>query len=131
MAVDWFGPADFLTMDGQLAKSGLGPTDRNEAFSPESRYLGSAITDMPDKIPLASPITYVGPYMAPILVQHGRADNLVPFQQSVQLAEAIEARVGTDRFELDLFDGAVHDDPHFTSDENLDRVFEFIECRLV
>jgi acetyl esterase/lipase len=130
LAVDWFGPTDFLTMDEQLAKNGLGPTDHNEPFSPESRYLGRPISDVPDKVRLASPITYVGPCMAPILIQHGRADNLVPFQQSVQLSEAIEARVGTDRFALDLFDGAVHDDPHFTSDENLDRVFDFIERRL-
>ena len=27
VVVDWFGPVDFLTMDSQLAESGLGPTD--------------------------------------------------------------------------------------------------------
>ncbi len=68
--------------------------------------------------------------MPPILIQHGRADNLVPFQQSVQLAQAIEARVGADRFELDLFDDAGHGDPVFESEQNLERVFDFIERRL-
>ena len=106
VAVDWFGPTDFLTMDEQLAENGLGPIDHNEAISPESRYLGARITEIADKVRLASPMTYVGEHMAPILIQHGRTDNLVPFQQSVQLAEAIEARVGAERFELDLFDGA-------------------------
>ena len=79
-----------------------GPCDHNDAASPESQYLGAKITEVPDKVRLASPLTYVGEHMPPILIQHGRADNLVPFQQSVQLAETIEARVGSDRFELDL-----------------------------
>jgi acetyl esterase/lipase len=130
VAVDWFGPTDFLTMDEQLAKNGLGPSDHSEAISPESRYLGAPIAAIPDKVRLASPMTYVGEHMAPILIQHGRVDNLVPFQQSVQLAEVIEARVSAERFELDLFDGAGHADPVFETDQNLDRVFEFIERRL-
>ena len=67
--------------------------------------------------------------MPPILIQHGRADNLVPFQQSVQLAWP-STRSGRDPFELDLFDGAVHGDPVFETDQNLDRVFEFIERHL-
>jgi acetyl esterase/lipase len=130
LAVDWFGPTDFLTMDEQLAENGLGPVDHNEAISPESRYLGARITEIPDRVRLASPITYVNGHMPPILIQHGRADNLVPFQQSVQLAHAIQARVGADRFELDLFDDAGHGDPVFESEQNLERVFDFIERRL-
>jgi acetyl esterase/lipase len=130
VAVDWFGPTDFLAMDEQLAENGLGPADHNEAISPESRYLGARITEIPDRVRLASPMTYVGEHMAPVLIQHGLADNLVPFQQSVQLAEAIEARVGAERFELDLFDGAGHADPAFETDQNLERVFDFIARRL-
>jgi dipeptidyl aminopeptidase/acylaminoacyl peptidase len=65
-----------------------------------------------------------------MLIQHGKMDNAVPFQQSVQLAEAIAARVGGDRYELDLVEEAGHADPLFESDENLERVFEFIESRL-
>jgi dipeptidyl aminopeptidase/acylaminoacyl peptidase len=130
LAVDWFGPTDFLTMDEQLTESGLGPVDHNEAFSPESRYLGAPITDVPDTARLASPLAYVGPHMSPVLIQHGRADNLVPFQQSVELAQAIEESAGADRFELDLFDGWGHADSRFESDKNLDRVFDFIERRL-
>jgi acetyl esterase/lipase len=129
-AIDWFGPTDFLTMDEQLAANGLGPTDHSEALSPESRYLGAKITEVPERVRLASPITYVDGSMAPILLQHGCADNLVPFQQSVQLATAIETRVGREGFELDLFSDAVHDDPLFESEENMDRVFDFIELHL-
>ena len=130
LAIDWFGPTDFLTMDEQLIANGLGPADHHEPTSPESMYLGAPIAEVPDKVQLANPLMYVSDRMPPILIQHGCADNLVPFQQSVQLAQIIEARVGADRFELDLFHAAGHGDPLFESEANLDRVFEFLGRRL-
>jgi acetyl esterase/lipase len=129
-AVDWFGPTDFLAMDEQLAESGLGPRDHSDPDSPESRNLGAQIALVPEKARLASPLTYVRAGMAPVLIQHGRADPIVPYQQSVRLAEVIEARVGRERFELDIIDEVAHNDPLFETDENLERVFEFIERRL-
>jgi acetyl esterase/lipase len=129
-AVDWFGPMDFLAMDRQLAENGLGPCDHGGPDSPESRYLGAQIALVPDRVRLANPITFVGPGMAPILIQHGRIDPVVPFQQSVQLAEAIEARVGRGWCELDILDEAGHNDPLFETEENLDRIFAFLERRL-
>ena len=130
VGVDWFGPTDFLKMDEQLAENGLGPSDHSEEGSPESRYLGGRVTEIPEMARLANPITYVNPRMPPILIQHGRDDFLVPVQQSVELARAIEEEAGPDKFEFDIFDGAGHDDPIFESEENLDRVFAFIEGHL-
>ena len=127
VGVDWFGPTDFLKMDEQFAENpGRRPCDHREADSPESMYLGGRITDIPEMVRLAGPITYLHPQMPPILIQHGRADFVVPVQQSVDLARAIDAEAGPDKFELDIFDGAGHDDPLFESEENLERVFAFI-----
>jgi acetyl esterase/lipase len=126
-AVDMFGPTDFLKMDEQLTASGLTPADHSEATSPETRYLGARITEVPDRVRLANPITYVHKGMPPILIQHGTADSTVPVQQSIEFARAIEERVGPDAFELDLFEGGVHDDLVFDSDENMARVFEFLD----
>jgi acetyl esterase/lipase len=126
-AVDMFGPTDFLKMDAQLAANGLGPCDHNQADSPESRYLGAPITEIPDRVRLASPTTYIHQGMSPILIQHGRVDCQVPVQQSIEFARAIEERVGPDRFELDIFENAVHADPAFETDENMTRVFEFLD----
>jgi acetyl esterase/lipase len=130
LVVDWFGPMDFLTMDDQLRESGLEPADHHEAWSPESRYLGARITEAPDKVRRACPLAYVGGHVPPILIQHGTADNLVPFQQSMQLAEAIAACGRGESFEMDLLPGYGHADPRFGSADNLDRVFRFIEERL-
>jgi acetyl esterase/lipase len=126
-AVDMFGPTNFLKMDEHLAASGLGPTNHSEADSPESRYLGARITDIPEKVRLADPATYVHAGMPPILIQHGTADSQVPVQQSLEFARAIEERVGPDCFELDVFQGGVHDDMVFDSDENMARVFGFLD----
>ena len=127
VGVDWFGPTDFLKMDEQLAESGLVRlADHRDADSPESLYLGGRITDLPEKVRMAGPITYLHPQMPPILIQHGRADFVVPVQQSLDLARAIDAVAGPGRYELDIFEGAGHEDPIFESAENLERVFAFI-----
>lgn len=129
-AVDWFGPTDFLKMDEQLEENGFGPSDHGEADSPESRYLGAKISDVPLKVELANPITYVHEQMPPILIQHGRLDTMVPVQQSIMFYEKLEKYVSPDRFEFDIIEGAGHGDPLFETDENLDRVFKFLDKHL-
>lgn len=130
-AVDWFGPTDFLKMDEQLAESGLqGPGAHSEASSPESRYLGAKITDVPDRAQRANPMTYIHHDMPPILIQHGRMDHLVPVQQSVIFAEAIKRVVGPDRVEFEILENADHADPLFETDENTNRMFAFLDKHL-
>jgi len=129
-AVDMFGPTDFLKMDEQLAESGLGPCDHNAADSPESRYLGVKITEIPLKVQLANPMTYIHPEMPPILIQHGRKDHLVPVQQSIIFVEQLEKMVNPERFEFDILETADHGDPLFESDENMERVFSFLDKHL-
>lgn len=129
-AVDWFGPTDFSRMDEQLEESGLGPSDHGEAHSPESRYLGGKLSDVPLQVALANPMTYVHANMPPILVQHGRLDSLVPVQQSIIFVEKIEKHVSSDRFEFDVIEGAGHGDPLFESEVNMNRVFSFLDKHL-
>jgi acetyl esterase/lipase len=129
-AVDLFGPTDFLKMDEQLAKSGLGPGDHSEAHSPESRYLGAKITDVPDRVRRANPITYIHKNMPPILIQHGRKDHLVPVQQSILFADAIRQIAGPERVEFEILEDADHADPLFETDENLSRMLTFLDKHL-
>lgn len=129
-AVDWFGPTDFLKMDEQARENGYGQTDHGEAGSPESRYLGTKITEAPLKVELANPMTYVHGHMPPLLIQHGRLDELVPVQQSMIFVEKLEKYVSPDRFEFDIIEGAGHADILFETDENMDRVFSFLDKHL-
>jgi acetyl esterase/lipase len=128
--VDWFGPTDFLAMDGQLTQSCLWPRAHGSETSPESVYLDATIADVPELVAASNPITYVSGAMAPILIQPGTADCLVPYQQSVEFARVIEERVGRDRFELELLDGGGHGDPRFETPENMKKVFDFIDRHL-
>jgi dipeptidyl aminopeptidase/acylaminoacyl peptidase len=129
-AVDWYGPTDFLKMDEQLAESGFGPCDHGQADSPESRYLGAKITDVPLKVDLANPMTYIHESMAPILIQHARLDNLVPVEQSIIFIEKLKKYVPPDRYEWDIFENAGHADQIFESAQNLARVFSFLDKHL-
>jgi acetyl esterase/lipase len=130
VVVDWYGPTDFLAMDDQLAESCLWPRDHGFELSPESVYLGATIAEVPDLVAASNPMTYVSGAMAPMLMQHGTADCLVPYQQSVELARVIDERVGRERFELELLDGAGHGDPRFETPENMKKVFDFIDRHL-
>ena len=129
-AVDWFGPTDFLKMDEQLEENGFNTADHGEADSPESRYLGAKISEVPLKVELANPMTYVHERMPPILIQHGRLDDLVPVQQSIIFVEKLEKYVSPDRFEFDIIEGAGHADPLFETEENMERVFSFLDKHL-
>lgn len=78
----------------------------------------------------ANPATYIHDRMPPILIQHDTDDCIMPVQQSTELARATEKRVGPGRSELDLLEGAQHDDPAFFTEENLARTIGFLDRHL-
>jgi acetyl esterase/lipase len=125
--VDQFGPTDFLKMDEQLTAGGLGPANHSESTSPESRYVGGRITEVPGRVRRADPMTYVHKDIPPTLIQHGSADDHVPVQQSLEFAKVIEEKAGRDRFELQLLEGAGHAGPEFWTRENMSKVFVFLD----
>jgi acetyl esterase/lipase len=126
-AVDWFGPTDFSRMDAQLAESDLGLPDHGEAHSPESRFMGAPLAEIPEQVQRANPLSYVHPGIPPILIQHGRIDPMVPVQQSMILAQRLAEVVGPDSFEFDVLENAGHGDPLFETEDNVKRVFQFLD----
>ena len=82
--IDEFGPTNFLTMNDFPGKM-----DHLAKDSPESKLLGRQITEVPELVREASPITHVTKDDPPILIIHGTKDPLVPYQQSVTFAEAL------------------------------------------
>lgn len=128
--VDWFGPANFLTMDEQLAASGMAPMqgfEHSAVNSPESLYLGAKITEIPDVVKAANPETYIRGNEPPFLIQHGVNDPVVPVKQSIEFAEKLGQAIGEEKVRLDLIPGAEHADPKFETPENLEKVFDFID----
>ena len=131
-AVVWFGPVySFLEMDPMLAETGNGPSDHSLPESPESCLLGAQITQIPDLVWNASPAAYISPSVPYFLLQHGYHDQVVPVQQSVKFAAALERAAGKEKVHLDVFENHVmHADPYFETKENLEVVYAFLDRHL-
>lgn len=127
--VDWYGQIDFLAIDEQFANSGITPKlgERSAVDSPESKYLGRSLFEKTDEVKKANPESYITENDPAFLIQHGIADPNVPVQQSVNFAEKLKGVLGEDKVELNLLEGAVHGGEPFTSEENLEDVFTFLE----
>ena len=130
--IDWFGPTDFLKMDAQAKAQGC-PPDHDAATSPESKYLGTPIQQVPNLAKQADPITYIDKTDPPFLLQKGDKDCLIPFAQSQLLHDALKT-AGVP-VTLETMKGAGHGDmgsatPIFVSETNLKRVLEFVKTTL-
>lgn len=82
------GPTDFLQMDAHA--NPFSRFNHNSPNSPESRLIGAPITENPDKVAKANPITYVSEKSPPFLIIHGEADPVVPPHQAQILHEALQ-----------------------------------------
>jgi len=126
--VDWFGPTDFLKMDTQLAESEVNdPQIHSTPDSPESLLIGANLTDAPQLVKLVNPETYITPDDPPFLIQHGLIDNLVPYQQSAILAAKLAEDLGEEKSTLELFQDTGHGGKSFTTEQNLNKVFAFLD----
>lgn len=128
--VDWFGPTNFLKMDEQLSACGLAPQAdqrHNGANSPESMLLGGKITEIPEKVRVANPETYIRQGTPPFFIQHGTQDAIVPVQQSIEFAVKLRQVMGADKVQLELIEAAAHADPMFESPQNVSSILDFLD----
>ena len=126
--VDWFGPTDFLKMDEQLKESKVNnPQTHCLPDSPESELIGQNIEDAPDLVRVANPETYITKDDPPFFIQHGLIDHLVPYQQSVNLANKLQPVIGKEKVTLELLPGTDHGGPNYQTEQNLNKVFAFLD----
>lgn len=76
------------------------------------------------------PGNYVTPDCPPMLIQAGSADEVVPYQNSIDLAERINAVCGEGRAIFESFPGCKHGDPAFDAPEAEERRFRFLDEHL-
>jgi acetyl esterase/lipase len=126
VAVDWFGPTDFLQMDPQHIQLGQ-EAHVHDASSPESRLMGASVTLIPEKCKAATPMTYIKPGNAPIYIQQGKGDPIIPYPQSEMLAERMAAAIGKENVILELVEKVGHADPVFFTTENVNKVLDFVD----
>lgn len=125
-AVDWYGPIDFYQMDAHHEEIGQ-EAEVHEPESPESRLMGAPIMTIPDKCKAATATTYISSTSTPIVIQQGKGDPVIPYPQSIAMAEKMTAAIGKDNVLLELVDEVGHADPVFFSFENVNKVIDFID----
>ena len=128
--VAWYGPTNFLKMDEQLVANGLTPQEdqlHNGVNSPESLLLGQKITEIPERVKVANPETYIRQGASPFFLQHGTKDCVVPVQQSVYFAVNLLKILGKDQVRLELIQDAEHADPRFEAPDNVKKVLDFLD----
>jgi acetyl esterase/lipase len=131
--VTWALPQYFLNLDYQLSLDGCplyAGTGHNAASSPESQLMGAPIQTIPARVQAASPRSYVGTGDARFLIQHGKLDCTIPWQQSQGLAQRLTTVLSTAQAQLDLFPTGKHGGPEFTSATNLSRVITYLKSTL-
>ncbi len=74
--------------------------------SREALFLGAPPAQVPDLAREASPITHVHPGAPPVLLMHGDSDVMVPADQSIRFAKALNDAGGSAT--LELVPGASH-----------------------
>ncbi len=128
--VAWFPPTDFLLMDAQLEASGFPQTPETAHSgheSPESLILGQQITHIPELVRIANPETYIRPGLPPFFIQHGTADDTVPYQQSLNFAAKLAAQNSPQSVTHELLLNARHADPAFETPHNVKKVLDFLD----
>jgi acetyl esterase/lipase len=92
--VDFYGISDLLSLDAQGRQPGgcVRPARYGRLDSSETLWLGALPRRAEDRARAASPVTYLGrgQQVPPFFIAHGGADCLVPADQSVELANALQ-----------------------------------------
>ena len=91
----WYPLTDFSALD-----------DADPASDYPSLWLGAPLSAVPDLVERARLPRLARADAPPVLLQHGTADTMAPFDQSVRMHEALIGAGG--RVELEQFDGAEH-----------------------
>ena len=118
--IDWFGPVDFGSMDGQQAANPPAscPTSwsvNDAASSFSSVWLGDALTNIPARVAEANLTNHIAKakYLAAFLECHGDNDCTVPYGQALELNQALTNQNAISS--LNIKSGWVHGDAQFES----------------
>ncbi len=90
-------------------------------------FLGTGPASGDPIVDKANVMNYIHKDMPPMFIQHGSGDEIVPMQQSIRFARKANEVCGEERVRLDLIPGAIHSSVWFETEENLNKVFEFLD----
>ena len=101
-----------------------------EHFDFVDHMLGIYSGYIPNLMCFVNPIDNIHPDIPPVLIQHGRYDPCVPYQQATELYRRIIDVAGEGRAVLDISDVYTHADPGFADPDSIERIFAFLDAHL-
>jgi acetyl esterase/lipase len=114
--IDFYGPADLLTLKGN---------DNPDPKNPINLLLGGSVASNPKLAKKASPITYVDLGDPPFLIIQGEKDQSVNPEQATELAAALKhMRI---KNKVIIVPGAPHFGPMFDSESNWEAIKAFLD----
>lgn len=122
--VDFFGPTDLLWR--LTAKPGVYPYAEPGDRAYFARMVGKDVGEAPDLYRARSPRFLADRIRDPLLILHGEKDSVVPIQESIWLAEALE-RAGNRDYSFHVIKDGEHGYPTAQMDEAWDLALGFLE----
>jgi acetyl esterase/lipase len=138
-----YGVADFVSgaafdnlKPREFYLSVCGPTPADEELYMNQEYvdaveliLGYHLNNIENVIKAAknSPFALAKGDYPPALFQHGTADPVAPFSDSVNVAVKVNELAGEERVIFEMFEGATHGGHVFWQNENIERGLDFID----
>lgn len=136
--VGLYSPSDMYQIDvtNQLPEEAVkdatgtdvGQADDREGMNfPHNMVMGFKLSRNPAAAAYGSPINFVTTSFPPAYYLHGIADPIVPYTQTVGMANTINETCHEQRAKFELFPGAVHGDPSMKTDEVNNKILDFID----
>ena len=129
--VEQFGPTDIGKIHAHYDQSGYPRLQIPGTPSPIDILIGTRAELIPNLLRFYNPIDCVHPDIPPLLLQHGKRDPMIPYQQAVELYNKVNEIAGDGMAELEISEDFLHADPGYASTENVERVFGFIDKYLI
>lgn len=137
-AIAWYSVNEFISCEqfsvdtaAQREESGsatgMVPKDARGKDSALTKVLGFHPLLYPEKAVKASPLSYVDENCPPMLLQHGKADLIVDYHQSVYMYEKVKQICGEGRARIDLFDGEPHGSAKIKANDNVEKCIDFLD----
>ncbi len=126
--VAWFPPVDYLQEDAQFRARGITPfawADKPDSYI--AKYMGAPIQAISGLMRFANPESYIGRDTVPFLIENGGKDTVVPTEQGRNFAAKLQAVIGADRVTYICLPEAEHRVVHFMGQENMEKVFGFLD----
>ncbi|MDN4495281.1 alpha/beta hydrolase [Ureibacillus aquaedulcis] len=112
--VSWYGISDIAKLP-------------DASINIANKLMGYNVRDKVEESKVASPIHYINKDFPPIFMIHGTNDQIVPFEQSVLFAKAINQATGKKQASLKLHINAAHSDDEIKTTTNVDESLDFVD----